>query len=110
LIAALRTTVFAQQREDIEPMRATTGFDALNSAEKAAALKRGKQLVDAYYTLCADAQREGSMRELRLECLLILMRSAGAWIAKGLVHGDDRRKMQIAAETIDALRLGLTAI
>jgi AcrR family transcriptional regulator len=110
LIAALRTTVFAQQREDIEPMRASIGFDALNSAEKAAALERGKQLVDAYYTLCAEAQREGSMRELRLECLLIVMRSAGAWIAKGLVHGDDRRKMQIAAETIDALRLGLTAV
>jgi hypothetical protein len=36
-----------------------------------------------------------------------LMRSAGAWLAKGLVRGDDDRKAQIAAETTDVMRLGL---
>jgi AcrR family transcriptional regulator len=110
LVAALRSTVVAQLREDIEPMRATAGFDSLTTAEKAAALKRGKQLVEVYHTLCADAQREGSMRTFPIECLLILLRSAGAWIAKGLVQGDDRRKMQIAAEVVDVLRLGLRPV
>jgi hypothetical protein len=50
------------------------------------------------------------MRTFPIECLLILLRSAGAWIAKGLVQGDDRRKMQIAAEVVDVLRLGLRPV
>jgi AcrR family transcriptional regulator len=107
LTAALRSTLVAQQREDIEPLRASAGFESLGPAEKVVAVKRGKELVQTYRALCTEAQREGSMRALQRDCLLILMRSAGAWLAKGLVRGDDDRKAQIAAETTDVMRLGL---
>jgi AcrR family transcriptional regulator len=110
LVAALRTTLVAQQRDDIEPLRASAGFESLSPAEKIAAVKRAKELVQTYGALCSEAQHEGSMRELRCDCLLILLRSAGAWVAKGLVRGDDQRKTQIAAETTDVLRLGLKPI
>jgi hypothetical protein len=109
LTAALCSTLVAQQLEEIEPLRASAGFESLSSAEKVVAIRRGKELVQTYRTLCTQVQREGSMRELRCECLLILMRSAGAWLAKGLVRGDDQRKARIAAEITDVLRLGLKA-
>jgi hypothetical protein len=51
------------------------------------------------------------MRDVNRDCLLILMRGSGAWLAKGLLRGDDEaRQAQIAAETVDVLRLGLNAL
>jgi hypothetical protein len=50
------------------------------------------------------------MRQVNRDCLLLLMRGASAWLAKGLVRGDDARKAQIATETSDVLRLGLNPI
>jgi hypothetical protein len=38
------------------------------------------------------------------------MRGASAWLAKGLVRGDDARKAQIAVETSDVLRVGLSPV
>jgi AcrR family transcriptional regulator len=110
LTAALRSTLVAQQREDIEPLRASAGFESLSPAERLVAVKRGKQLVQTYRALCTQAQREGSMRKLHCDCLLILMRSAGAWLAKGLVRGDDQRKAQIAGQITDVMRLGLSPL
>jgi len=50
------------------------------------------------------------MRDVNRDCLLLFMRGAGSWLAKGLVRGDDARKAQIAAEIADLLRLGLNPI
>jgi hypothetical protein len=103
----LRATLIAQQRDDIEPLRASAGFESLSPEEQVLGESRGRELVLAYRALCLEAQREGSMRKLKCECLLVLMRGIGAWLAKGLVRGDEHRKAQIAAETTDLLRLGL---
>jgi AcrR family transcriptional regulator len=110
LVANLRATLIAQQRDDIEPLRASAGFESLSPEEQVQGEKRARELVLAYRALCLEAQQEGSMRALRCECLLILMRGIGAWLAKGLVRGDDPRKAQIAAQTTDVLRLGLKPI
>ena len=67
-------------------------------------------LVQAYRALCAEAQSEDSMREVNRNCLLLFLRGAGSWLAKGLVRGDDQRKAQIAAEIADLLRLGLNPL
>lgn len=110
LVANLHAALVAQQRDDIEPLRPSAGFESLSPEEQVLSEKRGRELVLAYRTLCLQAQREGSMRELPCACLLILMRGIGAWLAKGLVRGDDRRQVQIAVETTDVLRLGLKPI
>ena len=60
-------------------------------------------------TFC-EAQGERSMRDINRDCLLLLLRGAGSWLAKGLVRGDDERKAQIAAEIADVLRIGLSSI
>jgi AcrR family transcriptional regulator len=110
LVATLRATLIAQQRDDIEPLRSSAGFESLSPEEQVLGEKRGRELVLAYRALCLEAQSEGSMRSLKCECLLVLMRGIGAWLAKGLVRGDHHRQSQIAAETTDALRLGLKPI
>jgi AcrR family transcriptional regulator len=110
LIAVLRANSISHQRDDIEPLRASTGYDALSAKEKALATQRGEELLQAYRALCREAQIENSMRDINRDCLLLLMRGAGSWLAKGLVRGDDQRKAQIAAETADVLRIGLSAI
>jgi AcrR family transcriptional regulator len=107
LIAVLRANSISHQRDDIEPMRSSTGYDSLSDAEKVLATERGRVLVQAYRALCAEAQSERSMREVNRNCLLLFLRGAGSWLAKGLVLGDDPRKAQIAAEIADLLRLGL---
>jgi AcrR family transcriptional regulator len=110
LIAVLRANSISHQRDDIEPLRASTGYDALNEQEKAVATKRAAELVQAYRALCRESQSENSMRDINRDCLLLLLRGAGSWLAKGLVRGDDQRKAQIAAETADVLRIGLASL
>jgi AcrR family transcriptional regulator len=110
LIAILRANAISHQRDDIEPLRSSTGYQSLTPEVKALASKRAKELVQGYRALCRQAQDEGSMRDVNRDCLLIMMRGAGAWLAKGLVRGDDARKAQIAAETVDVLRLGLNPL
>jgi AcrR family transcriptional regulator len=111
LIAILRANAISHQRDDIEPLRASTGYESLSTEVKALASRRAKDLVQGYRVLCREAQSEGSMRDVNRDSLLILMRGAGAWLAKGLQRGDDEaRKAQIAAETVDVLRLGLKAL
>jgi AcrR family transcriptional regulator len=110
LIAVLRANAISHQRDDIEPLRSSTGYDALSDAEKVLASERGRVLVQAYRALCGEAHSEHSMRDVNRDCLLLFMRGAGSWLAKGLVRGDDQRKAQIAAEIADLLRLGLNPI
>jgi hypothetical protein len=110
LIAVLRANSISHQRDDIEPLRASTGYDSLSEAEKLLATERGRELVQAYRALCREAHNERSMRDVNRDCLLLFMRGAGSWLAKGLVRGDDQRKAQIAAEIADVLRLGLNPI
>jgi AcrR family transcriptional regulator len=110
LIAVLRANSISHQRDDIEPLRSSTGYDSLSDAEKVLATERGRELVQAYRALCREAHNERSMRDVNRDCLLLFMRGAGSWLAKGLVRGDDQRKAQIAAEIADLLRLGLNPI
>jgi AcrR family transcriptional regulator len=110
LLATLQATSVAYQRDDIQPLRSSTGYEALSDEEKVLATKRGRELVQAYRAVYTEAQAEGSMRQVDRDCLLLLMRGASAWLAKGLVRGDDARKAQIAVETSDVLRLGLNPI
>jgi AcrR family transcriptional regulator len=110
LIAVLRANAISHQRDDIEPLRSSTGYEALSDAEKVLASERGRVLVQAYRALCGEAHNEHSMRDVNRDCLLLFMRGAGSWLAKGLVRGDDQRKAQIAAEIADLLRLGLNPI
>jgi AcrR family transcriptional regulator len=110
LIAVLRANAISHQRDDIEPLRASTGYDSLSAGEKVLATERGKVLVQAYRALCREAHNEHSMRDVNRDCLLLFMRGAGSWLAKGLVRGDDQRKAQIAAEIADLLRLGLSPL
>jgi AcrR family transcriptional regulator len=110
LIAVLRANSISHQRDDIEPLRSSTGYDSLSEAEKVLATQRGRELVQAYRALCREAHNERSMRDVNRDCLLLFMRGAGSWLAKGLVRGDDPRKAQIAAEIADLLRLGLNPI
>jgi AcrR family transcriptional regulator len=110
LIAVLRANAISHQRDDIEPLRASTGYDSLSEAEKVLATERGRVLVQAYRALCREAHNERSMRDVNRDCLLLFMRGAGSWLAKGLVRGDDQRKAQIAAEIGDLLRLGLNPL
>src|SRR5271168_134821 len=110
LIAVLRANSISHQRDDIEPLRSSTGYDSLSDAEKVLAGERGRVLVQAYRALCREAQGENSMRDINRDCLLLLLRGSGSWLAKGLVRGDDRRKAQIAEEIADVLRLGLSPV
>ena len=110
LIAVLRANAISHQRDDIEPLRSSTGYDSLSEAEKVLATERGRVLVQAYRALCREAHNEHSMRDVNRDCLLLFMRGAGSWLAKGLVRGDDQRKAQIAAEIGDLLRLGLNPV
>jgi AcrR family transcriptional regulator len=110
LIAVLRANAISHQRDDIEPLRSSTGYDSLSAEEKVLATERGKVLVQAYRALCREAHNEHSMRDVNRDCLLLFMRGAGSWLAKGLVRGDDLRKAQIAAEIADLLRLGLSPL
>jgi AcrR family transcriptional regulator len=110
LIAILRANAISHQRDDIEPLRASTGYDSLSDQEKILATERGRELVQAYRALCREAHNEHSMRDVNRDCLLLFMRGAGSWLAKGLVRGDDQRKTQIAAQIVDLLRLGLNPI
>lgn len=110
LIAVLRANSISHQRDDIEPLRSSTGYDSLSEAEKVLATVRGRVLVQAYRALCGEAQNEHGMRDVNRDCLLLFLRGAGSWLAKGLVRGDDQRKAQIAAEIADLLRLGLNPL
>jgi len=42
LIAVLRANAISHQRDDIEPLRSSTGYDALSAGEKVLATERGK--------------------------------------------------------------------
>jgi AcrR family transcriptional regulator len=110
LIAVLRANAISHQRDDIEPLRSSTGYDSLSEAEKVLATERGRVLVQAYRALCREAHIERSMRDVNRDCLLLFMRGAGSWLAKGLIRADDRRKAKIAAEIADLLRLGLNPL
>ena len=107
LIAVLRANSISHQRDDIEPLRSSTGYDSLSDEEKLLANERGRVLVQAYRALCREAHNERSMRNVNRDCLLLFLRGAGSWLAKGLVRSDDQRKAQIAAEIADLLRVGL---
>jgi AcrR family transcriptional regulator len=110
LIAVLRANAISHQRDDIEPLRSSSGYDSLSDEEKILATERGKVLVQAYRALCREAHSEHSMRDVNRDCLLLFMRGAGSWLAKGLVRGDDQRKAQIAAQIAELLRLGLNPL
>jgi AcrR family transcriptional regulator len=110
LIAVLRANAISHQRDDIEPLRSSTGYDSLSEEEKVLATERGRVLVQAYRALCREAHIERSMRDVNRDCLLLFMRGAGSWLAKGLIHADDQRKAKIAAEIADLLRLGLNPL
>jgi AcrR family transcriptional regulator len=110
LIAVLRANSISHQRDDIEPLRSSTGYDSLSEEEKILANERGRVVVQAYRALCREAHNERSMRDVNRDCLLLFLRGAGNWLAKGLVRGDEQRKAQIAAEIADLLRLGLNPL
>ncbi len=107
LIAVLRANSISHQRDDIEPLRSSTGYDSLSDEEKILATERGRVLVQAYRALCREAHSERSMRDVNRDCLLLFLRGAGSWLAKGLVRGDDQRRAQIAAQIAELLRVGL---
>jgi AcrR family transcriptional regulator len=110
LIAVLRANSISHQRDDIEPLRSSTGYESLSEEEKILATARGRELVQAYRALCREAHKERSMRDVNRDCLLLFLRGAGSWLAKGLMRGDEARKAQIAAEIADLLRLGLNPL
>jgi AcrR family transcriptional regulator len=110
LIAVLRANSISHQRDDIEPLRSSTGYDSLSEEEKIHATERGRVVVQAYRALCREAHNERSMRDVNRDCLLLFLRGAGSWLAKGLVRGDEQRKAQIAAEIADLPRLGLNPL
>jgi AcrR family transcriptional regulator len=108
LVSILRANAISHQRDDIEPLRPSTGYESLSPDVKVESTRQTKELIQGYRALCREAHEEGSMRSLNRDCLLIMMRAAGAWLAKGLMRGeDDAARAHIAAETVDVLRLGL---
>lgn len=111
LLGILRTSAIAQQREGLEVLRPVAGYDTLSPEDQVLWAARSREISRTYKQLFEEAQALGSMREdLDVRFLMLIMPGEGAWLAKGLVSGDLARKAQIAAETVDVLRLGLKPI
>jgi AcrR family transcriptional regulator len=110
LVATLRATAIAQQREDLEPLRAASAFGALSPQEQVIAAERSRKLRDSYEALFEAAQREGSMRAMDVRSLTVVIPGAGSWLTRCLWAADARRQSELACEVVDLLRLGLRPI
>jgi AcrR family transcriptional regulator len=107
---SIRAGSTAQQREDLEPLRPMVGFDALSAEGQAVVSANSRALSDGSGLLFEEAQREGSMRKIDPELLMLIIPGASSWLAKGLIAADPARQLEISNEIGDVLRLGLRTI
>jgi AcrR family transcriptional regulator len=110
LTASSRANAIAQQREDLAPLRPMVGFDGLSPAAQAEVEAQSRALTHAGHTFYEEAQREGSMRTLDIDMMMLISPGVTSWLAKGLIAADSARQAEIAREISEVMRVGIRAI
>ena len=105
-----RASAVAQQRDDLSPLRPMVGFDALTPEDQAAVSNRSCAMTEASIELFEQGQSEGSIRNVNIDLMMLILPGASSWLAKGLIAADAARQGEIGDEISDVLRIGLGAL
>ncbi len=106
-IANFRATAIAQQTEEFEPLRPVIGTEALPAEEQPLAAKRSRELSRNFIVRYDKALAAGEVRDIDKKLMLLILPGATAWLAKGIVVGDEKRRAEIAEEVSNVVYLGL---
>jgi AcrR family transcriptional regulator len=107
LVASGRGSAIVAQTPELEPLRPVVGIDALPKDEYALATKRSRELSRNFQQRYAAALAARQVRDLDIQMLMLIRPGATAWLAKGLVAADERRRAEIADEVLKLVHYGL---
>lgn len=102
-----RAGALVSMTEDVEFLRATTSYPNLSEPDKAELKALGADVFLGSKRLIEGLYQEGLIRDIDQNCLLMQLPLAANWLARSAIEGDAERKLEIAAEVHDVLRLGL---
>ena len=107
VVSQQRAGALMSMSEDVEFLRLTTSYTNLPEAEKAKIKAIGAEWFRLFKRLREGLYQEGVVRDVNQNYLLMQMPLAPNWLARSTVDADPHRKIEIAAEIHDVLRLGL---
>jgi AcrR family transcriptional regulator len=107
LVAYGRGSAILAQTPELEPLRPVVGFDAFPKDEYARATQRSRELSRNFQQRYAAARAAHQVRDLDIRMLMLTRPGVTAWLAKGIVAADERRRAEIADETVKLVHYGL---
>lgn len=107
----LKTYAISWQREDLEPLRPRIGSSILEGRVRVINTSYIWRLWATWSETVEGLRREQALRPLNTDCLAMILPTAPAWLAKGLLQpSDPARQAAIAGEVVDVHRLGLAPL
>ena len=106
-VSQQRAGALMAMTEDVEFLRVTASYANIPELEKAKVKALGAEGFLRFKRLLEGLYQEGLIRDVDQNYLLMQLPLAPNWLARDAVDADADRKMEIAAEVHDVLRLGL---
>lgn len=107
VVSQQRAGALVSMMEDVEFLRVTTSYVNLQEVDKAQVKALGAEVFLRFKRLLEGLYQQGMIRAVDQNYLLMQMPLAPNWLPRSAIDGGPERKMEIAAEVHDVLRLGL---
>jgi AcrR family transcriptional regulator len=107
VVSQQRAGALVSMMEDVEFLRVTTSYVNLPELDRAELKALGAEVFLRFKRLLEGLYQEGLIRDVDQNCLLMQMPLAPNWLPRSPIEGGAERKMEIAVEVQDVLRLGL---
>jgi AcrR family transcriptional regulator len=98
-----------QLRDDIQPLRPTVGYESLTQLARSEVDELSTRLIGEFSTLFAGGIKEGSLRDVDLEAMMLILPGASSWLVTGVVLVDADGQRHIAREISNLFTIGLCA-
>jgi AcrR family transcriptional regulator len=98
-----------QLRDDIQPLRPTVGYESLTQLARSEVDELSARLIGEFSTLFAGGIKEGSLRDVDLEAMMLILPGASSWLVTGVVLVDADGQRHIAREISNLFTIGLCA-
>jgi AcrR family transcriptional regulator len=98
-----------QLRDDIQPLRPTVGYESLTPLARSEVNELSTQLIGQFSSLFVAGIKEGSLRDIDLEAIMLILPGASSWLVKGVVVVDAEGQRHIAREISNLFTIGLCA-
>ena len=110
LAAAMHALALAYPNEELTPLSPLVGHGALTAEGQARFDAHAQELTDAYHLSVRRGMEEGSIREVDVEALVLMLPGLLSWLVKDDVPVEPVQQRHIANEIANLVAVGLRRV